>query len=240
MRIQYFAALSGAAVVASVAVLATAAQAASPYFVTGGTTSLTLDNPALTGLGLTYSGSSGTVVPAAGFDYGFNILSPSSNPGAVGTSFTFDYAGAFVPTGGTIEHTGSLQYDVDPALALLSPFEIGDFSIGFDNGSFFVDGFFVTDNVSTGSRLFNLAVNPANASFDGSNLAVTNMSVLFSSEFNDILENASGNFDLNLTGTVIGSAQINATAQAVPTPALLPGLVTFVAAALADRRRRSA
>jgi hypothetical protein len=231
MRITSLVALTGTVMIAST--IAPAVQAATPYQLTGGTTSVTLDNAQLTGLGLTFSSSSGTVAPASGYSYGFGILPPSSNPSAVGSSFTFNYDGGLLtPVGGSIEHTGSLSYSVAPTLALGSPFEIGDFGIGFDGV-----GFNVTDNYSTGTPLFNLAVNPANAILNGSNLSIAG-SLLVSSELNDILENASGNFNLNLTGTTIGSAQINATAAAIPTPALLPAVVGFLGAALKRRQAR--
>jgi hypothetical protein len=228
MYIKSCVALTGAVMIASA--VAPAAEAATLYQLTGGTTSLTLDHSQLAGLGLTFSGQSGTVDPASGYSYGFGILPPSSD--SVGSSFTFDYEGGFFnPASGSIEHTGSLSYAVAESLSLLSPFKIGDFGIGFDGV-----GFSVTDNYSTGTSLFNLAVNPASAILNGSNLTF-NGDLLISSELNDILENASGNFDLNLTGAAIGSAQINATAAVIPTPALLPAVVGFLGAAWAKRRQ---
>lgn len=230
MHTKFFVAFTGAVMIAST--VAPAAQAASPYQLTGGVTSVTLDNSQLAGLGLTFSSQSGTVAPASGYSYGFGILPPSSSSSLVGSSFTFDYDGGFfTPVGGSIEHTGSLSYAVAESLSLLSPLEIGDFGIGFDGV-----GFSVVDNYSTNTPLFNLAVDPASAVLNGANLTLTG-SLLVSSELNEILENASGNFDLNLTGAAIGSAQVNGTAAAIPTPALLPAVVGFLGAAWAKRRQ---
>lgn len=220
------------------------AQAATLYQVTSGVTSLNVDNAALdllSGLGLAFSNSFETVTPAEGFAFGFEILPPTEDSNLVGTDFTFTFdetTQAFAPVGGQIEHTGGLSFEVnsfDPVtnpngLTLFSPLEIGDFSIGFDGG------FFITDNITTGLPLFDLAVNTAPRLSDRT-LLVSSVDVLVSEEFNNVLENASGNFELNLTGARIGSAQINAEAAKVPEPGTVLALVSIAGALLAVRRR---
>jgi hypothetical protein len=223
------------------------AQAATLYQVTSGVTSLNVDTAALdllSGLGLTFSNSFETVTPAEGFAFGFEILPPTEDDSFVGTNFTFTFDSAtqaFAPVGGQIEHTGGLSFEVDAfdpitnpgGLALFSPLEIGDFSIGFDGG------FFITDNITTGLPLFDLVVNAA-PSLNGRTLQVASVDVLVSAEFNDVLENASGNFALDLTGARIGSAQINAEAAKVPEPGTVLALVSVAGALMAVRRRQLA
>ncbi|NJL37149.1 MAG: PEP-CTERM sorting domain-containing protein [Leptolyngbyaceae cyanobacterium SM1_4_3] len=227
---------------ATVAIMPSA-QAATLYQVTSGVTSLNVDTAALdllSGLGLTFSNSFETVTPAEGFIFGFEILPPTEDSSVVGTDFTFtidEATRAFAPVGGQIEHTGGLSFEVDSfdpvtnpgGLALFSPLEIGDFSIGFDGG------FFIADNITTGLPLFDLVVNAA-PSFSDRTLLVSNVDVLVSEEFNDVLENASGNFELNLTGARIGSAQIDAEAAKVPEPGTALALVSVAGALFTVRR----
>lgn len=203
------------------------------YQIQSGTTSLSIDQNLLQSLGLDFTSEVDTTTPAAGFDFGFGIVAPSSD--VLGTDFTFSYddaTSAFTPLSGTIEHTGSLVFDVDTTkLALLSPLEVGDFSIGFDSGNFFV-----RDTFSTGLRLFNLKTNSAPV-FNGKNL-VAGTDVLFSQEFSDALGYAAG-YDLNLAGVKVGQAQISATA--VPEPEANSAIAVLMAAgaALAIKRRHA-
>lgn len=244
MRTNLLVVFLGAA--ASLAVMP-AAQAATLYQIASGTTSLSVDAAALdllSGLGLTFSESFETVSPAEGFAFGFGILPTSEDSSVVGTDFTFTFdetTQAFAPVDGLIEHTGGFGFEVDSydpvtnpdGLALFSPLEIGDFSIGFDGG------FFITDNITTGIPLFDLVVN-ATPSLSDRDLQVSDVDVLVSAEFNDVLENASGNYELNLTGARIGSAQIDAKAYKVPEPGTVLALVSVAGAVLAVRRRKLA
>ena len=191
------------------------------YQVQSGTTSLSLNN-ALSPFGLSYKAD-------------FNILPPSNDPNIVGSSFTFSYddqTKANIPLSGTFEHTGSIAFDVDTTkLALLSPFEIGDFSLGFDNS-----GFYLQDNVSTGLRLFDLVINNA-PTFDGTNLLIENIDVLVSQDFDTLLDNAAGS-DLPLAGFKVGQARGSAIATAVPEPEANVGISLLLAAGMAATIRR--
>lgn len=229
-------------------VLSTApAQAASAiYRVQSGTTSLSVDPAALDlleSLGLTLGGTVDTVTPADGFAVGFEILSPSDDDAVVGSTFDFSFdtaSQAFAPLSGLIEHLGGLSFDVDtydPAtnpdgLALFSPLEIGNFSIGFDGG------FFIADNATTGLPLFDLTVNNAPTLSQG-DFQVTGVDVLVSSNFNALLSNAAGSTDLGLTGAKIGTAQIDASASKVPEPGTIAA-IALAGAAVALKRRRTA
>lgn len=157
----------------------------------------------------------------------FDIIPPSNNPNVVGTNFTFSYddqTKAFTPVSGTIEHTGSVAFDVDQTkLALLSPFEFGDFSLGFDDA-----GFFLRDNVTTGLKLFDLQINNT-PTFDGTNLLIEGADVLVSQDFDSLLDNAAGS-DLPLAGFKVAQAKVNATA--VPEPETNIAVTLLVAAGM--------
>jgi hypothetical protein len=221
----------------TVAVVATVppAQAAEQLDVQSGTTSLKLDSLALNvlrTLGLSLTGAPGTVPPASGFDAGFKILPPSSTTAVVGSSFSFSVDRAtntFSNFAGAIEHSGGLDFTVDEAkLSLLSPLQLGNFSIGFDNG------FFLADNLTVGGLvLFDLVPTSA-PTLAGSSLTLQT-AVKVSAAFNDLLTNAAG-VDPGLTGATIGSARIDA--EAVPEPMTVAG--TFVGGALLALGRRRA
>ena len=235
MRLNHLAVLLGLTTAAMVSTQLPVQAKTSNYQIQSGTTSLSLDQNLLSSLGLNFSSSADTTTPAAGFDLGFSIIPPSADADVVSTNFTFSYddtTSAFTPVSGTIEHSGSVAFDVDTTkLTLLSPLEIGDFSIGFDSGKFSI-----TDKFSTGQPLFNLEIN-SNPVFDGKNLQVTGANVLFSQAFNDVLGNAAG-YDLNLTGVKVGEAQISATA--VPEPETNAAIAVLMAAgAVAIKRRHT-
>jgi hypothetical protein len=223
--------------VATVSIVAQApAQAAEFYTIQSGVTSLSVEPSVLTALssvGLTFSGAFDTVAPASGFGLGFSIVPPSSDPAVLGSSFLFSYdqpTNTFGNFSGTIEHSGGLRFAVDESrLSLLSPLELGNFAIGFD------DGFKLSDNLTVGGLVLFDLIPTAAPTLNGSNFAVTT-SVRVSSAFNDLLTNSAGT-DLGLTGTVIGTAQINA--QAVPEPATMLGLMAGGAFLAANRRRKS-
>ena len=104
--------------------------------VTGGTTSVLLDLPALSAAGLDVSGfSDAAVVPG---DLGPDSVAFPINPrsGTQSTTFVYDFT-SFAPIAGTIEHVGLIYFD--------QQFASGNFSIGYDatratggNSGFFV------------------------------------------------------------------------------------------------------
>ncbi len=210
------------------------------YQVESGVTSLSIDASALEvleSLGLSFNSANNTVTPANGFDFGFDILPRSST--FLGTDFTFNYddvTSVLSPLSGTIEHVGSLLFDVDTEqLTLFSPLEIGNFSIGFDNG------FSIRDTFTTGLPLFDLAVNANPVLEDNKDLQIANVDVLLSQEFADLLTNYVGS-DLSeqLAGTVVGQAQISANVSKVPEPGSVVAILAAASSALAFRRRQKA
>jgi hypothetical protein len=210
------------------------------YQVESGVTSLSIDASALEvleSLGLSFNSANNTVTPANGFDFGFDILPRSST--FLGTDFTFNYddvTSVLSPLSGTIEHVGSLLFDVDTEqLTLFSPLEIGNFSIGFD------EGFSIRDTFTTGLPLFDLAVNANPVLEDNKDLEIANVDVLLSQEFADLLTNYVGS-DLSeqLAGTVVGQAQISANVSKVPEPGSVVAILAAASSALAFRRRQKA
>jgi hypothetical protein len=193
------------------------------YQIQSGTTTLSLDE-ALSSFGLSSK-------------VDFDILPPSNDPNFVGTDFTFSYDDQtkdFTPLSGTIEHTGSVAFDVDTTkLALLSPLEIGDFSLDFDEA-----GFFLQDNVSTGLKLFDIQINNA-PTFDGTNLLIEGADVLVSQDFDTLLDNAAG-YDVQVAGFKVGQAQVSATAVPEPETNIAVSLLLAGGMAVAIKRRHRA
>lgn len=228
MRVHHFVILLGLTTATVVSNGLSVQAAVMTYQIQAGTTSLSLDE-ALLPFGLSYKVD----------NVDFDIIPPSNDPNIVGTNFTFSYddqTNASTPLGGTIEHTGRVTFDVDTTkLALKSPFEIGNFSLGFDEG-----GFFLKDNVSTGLKLFDLQLNSA-PTFDGKNLLIEDEDVLISQDFDSLLDNAAGS-DLPLAGLKVGQAKISATAVAVPEPETNIAVSLLLAAGmgLAIKRRYQA
>ncbi len=228
MRLNSLSALLGLATVAIVAV-APAQAAPSTYQVGSGTTSLQLDKAALdalASLGLKFDSAFGSVPPATGFGLGFAI-----NPD---TDFTFSYDAttqAFVPLGGTIEHSGGIKFAVDEAkLSYPSSLEVGDFSIGFDKG------FFLRDTLTTGLRLFDL-VPTGNPTLSEGVLTVPGFDVKVAQQFNDSLSAATtAGTDLSLTGAKLGTAKL--VAKKVPEPGVVFGLLAVTGTLLAAKGRR--
>jgi len=234
MRLNQLSAILGLTTVAVFSTQLAVQANTTTYQIASGTTSLSLDVNLLESLGLSFSSATDTVTPATGFDFGFGILPPSSNLSVLGTDFTFSYddaTSAFTPLSGTLEHSGSLLFNVDTnKLTLFPTLEIGNFSIGFDGG------FYIRDSFSTGLRLFDLAVN-SNPVLNGTSLQISNVNVLISQEFADLLTNyANPELSANLAGTVVGQAQIDATT--VPEPGSVLAILTAASAALAVNRRR--
>lgn len=234
MRLSSF--TFGFGMAATAALVATApATAAELYQIESGTTSLQVAPAALTllqDLGLTFNTALNTVPAASGYEFGFAIVPPSADSSTIGSTLTFRYdepTQAFSEISGTIEHTGGLSFTVDEdKLSLLSPLQIGNFSIGYANG------FYLADNLTVGGLvLFDLVPTSA-PTFNSGRFSLTT-DVKVASAFNEVLTNALG-VDPGLTGAVVGSAQVNA--QAVPEPATVLGLLAGGALLQASRRRK--
>jgi hypothetical protein len=213
--------LTSVAIVSTVAISESANAAT--FNLTSGVTSVFLDLPTLSSVGLNLTGAAGVVDPvSSNFLVGFPITS--------NTTFRFDFSdtGAITPLGGTIEHSGSVTFN--------NSLTVGNFSIGFDpaRSSATASGFFVRDTITTGAALFDVATidtlsfNPAVAE-SNFNLA---SNLLVSPELAGVLGNA------GLAGAEVGAASINGTA--VPEPMTIIGALTAGGFLAASRRRRAA
>ncbi len=172
---------------------------AANYQIKSGVTSIAEDHEEILrslGLNLTDMNNTAETIPDD-FAFGFNI--------APDTNFTFSDVGGFSQPSGTIKHTGTITFNND--------LTVGNFSVGFaptraiNNAS----GFFLEDTVSLDTILFDLSA-PGSLDFDGKNLTLANVKLLFSPEFANIIG------DSNLAGKFAGTAQINAKVSAVPEP----------------------
>ncbi len=231
MRIAPISALLGLTAFVAVSAPLSAQAAALTYQLDSGITSVNLDTALLSSVGLTLTGAQEVGTPAPGFAVGFDILPRSTDPDILGTSFTFSFdsvTGAFAPLAGTIEHSGSVLFEVAPSLAQSSPLQVGDFSIGFE------DGFFLRDEFSTGLRLFDLAV--GDLSLEDGELTVSKVDLLVSEQFSDALVAAGAPAPIN--GVKVGSAQINAQASKVPEPGTLLAILAAASTALVLKRRQ--
>ncbi len=225
MRVYPIAILLGLTTAIAASTQLSVQAATMTYQIQSGTTTVSLDKATLSPFGLSYK-------------LDFDIIPPSNNPNIVGTDFTFSYddqTKAFTPLSGTIEHTGSVAFNVDTTkLALLSPLEIGDFSLEFDDA-----GYYLRDNVSTGQRLFDLKINNA-PTFDGTNLLIEGADVAVSQDFETILDNAAG-YDVELAGFTVAQARVSANATAVPEPGTnLAIMLVAAGTAVAIKRRHQA
>ncbi|WGV28580.1 hypothetical protein [Halotia branconii] len=172
---------------------------AANYQIQSGVTSIAEDHEEILrslGLNITNMNNTATTIPDD-FAFGFNI--------APDTNFTFSDVGGFSQPSGTIKHTGTITFN--------NELTVGNFSVGFaptraiNNAS----GFFLEDTVSLNTVLFDLSA-PGSLDFDGKNLTLANVQLLFSPEFASIIERP------DLIGEFAGTAQINAKVSAVPEP----------------------
>ncbi len=203
-----------------------AAQAS--VFVNGGQTSVALDFATLeSAASLELSSADPTATAAPGFAVGFAITNS--------TPFTYDID-PFTPLGGSIGHTGSVTFLISGTTDEVT---VGNFDIGFDAGRISetpsLSGFFVEDTFSGLGILFDVGA-PATETFSASAEAFFAEADLFvSPEFAGFLFDA-GLAASDLTGALIGSAQIDA--AVIPEPSLIGGLFGAAALSLVLFRRR--
>jgi hypothetical protein len=207
------------ATVVSTTVMTAPAKAAT-FQLASGVTSVFLDLPTLSTVGLNLTGASNAVPPvSSAYLVGFPITP------ATDFKFSFGDTG-FAPVSGTIEHTGSVTFN-----NLLT---LGNFSIGFDpaRASAIASGFFVKDTITTNAILFDVGI-PSNLSFDDTTLKLDLVAdLLVSPELAGILENSA------LAGAEIGAASING--EAVPEPTTILGALAAGGLITAARRRKMA
>jgi hypothetical protein len=195
MSFSQWASIFGCTTAAFISIAPLQAEAAK-YQIQSGATSVYHDLSFLSNIGLNLTGSNNTVTPInSDFIVGFGI-SPTTN-------FTFSDVGGFSQLSGTIQHTGTVTFNKE--------ITIGNFSVGYDptrainNAS----GLFLKDTVSLNKILFDLSA-PGNMEFDGKNLTIADVKLLFTSDFASILG------DSSLLGQVGGTARIDAKVVEVP------------------------
>lgn len=174
-----------------------------------GKTSVFLDVDLLeTAAGLRLTGASGTAEPATPVDPGAEefIVAFDINDD---TDFQFSFGNTFAPIGGTIEHSGSVTFELleNPGDATGTEIVLGDFTIGFDGEREGASGFFVADTLSLNIPLFDIA-GPA-VDFNDPTLVVSGADLLVSPELAEVLGAP------ELTGAEVGAAQIDASVDSI-------------------------
>lgn len=205
----------------ALALTLTIAAQANAVQVGAGQTSVLLDTTTLSSVGLDLSsvspGIGAGVIPGS-------VAFPINSRSAASLPTTFEYTANDFPGGpfsGTIEHTGSVFFNMDAV-------EVGNFTIGFDAGRVSGDnsGFFVESTTGVAAILFDAQVTGLNEASE--TLLDLEVDLVVSPEFAGFLG------DTGLTGADVGDARIQA---AVPEPATLLAAFTGLAAATLGRRR---
>lgn len=230
MRSSIVPALIGVSTIALTTIAAPAPAAAAVFQAESGVTSVFLNfEEVLSPLGINLVGADNVTTPAEGpFQVGFTIT-PETN-------FTFSHEDGFTPISGTIEHVGSVTLSID---TLADNVTVGNFTIGFDpnRASDTLTGFFVQDTLSLNAILFDITTPPTGFNLTSDELLLGS-GLAISPEFASVLEQLG---KPNLSGAVVGEAQVNANLQAstasVPEPSSILGLLAMGAIAVSGHRR---
>ena len=210
------------AAIISILAISSFAQAAD---VIGGQTNVALDFATIeTATGLALSGVSGDVISPGNIPdsvaFGINPRDAASLP----TTFSYDSSDFLGTFSGTIEHTGSVFFNMDTV-------EVGNFTIGFDGGRAGTDpgdpsGFFVESTTGVAAILFDVV------NIDLPNLVASDAELKIPAELAISNEFATFLNLPNLEGAVVGSALVEGV---VPEPSssllllvALGGLAHFV------------
>ena len=218
MKMQTIA--TGAAVLAL-----SAAASAQTFDVIGGQTSVLLDTGTLSAAASLDLSSVSSDVIAPG-SLGADSVAFGINPrDAASLPTTFSYTDGLGSFGGTIEHTGSVFFNMDSV-------EVGNFTIGFDAARVGGDrsGFFVESTTGIAAILFDVA-SPSSLEATGDGLTI-GADLLVSNEFATFLSDA-GLASSDLTGADVGDARVEGVVPAPATAALLA-----LGGLAATRRRR--
>lgn len=195
--------------------------------VVGGQSNLFLDPAVLGSLGITISGTAGTVPAAPGFTVAYPISARDATPN---TTFSYDPNDFFGTFSGVIEHTGTLTLQ-----SALGTINLGDFTVGYDatRVNAVRSGFFIGDNVDLDAPLFDIAA--ANATIVATPTVLQmNGSLLLS------IEAATGLGNPILAGLNVGNGFVDAV-SAVPEPSSMLMLAGVgVVGTLFARRREKA
>lgn len=211
---------------ATAAAMACCTTAMAQIDVIGGQTSVLLDTDTLSSAASLDLSSVSPDVIAPG-SLGDSSVAFGINPrDAMMMPTTFSYETGLASFGGSIEHTGSVFFNMDSV-------EVGNFSIGFDDGRIGGDrsGFFVASTTGIEAILFDVA-SPSDISATSSGLLIE-ADLLVSSEFSTFLQDA-GLASSDLTGADVGDALVEGVVPA-PATAMLFGVAGL--GAIARRRR---
>ena len=209
------------------AVLAIAAAAnAQTFDVIGGQTSVLLDTDTLSSAASLDLSSVSPDVIAPGSLGGDSVAFGINPRDAMMLPTTFSYTDGLASFGGTIEHTGSVFFNMDTV-------EVGNFTIGYDAGRVGGDrsGFFVQSTTGIAAILFDVASpDTLDATSDGLTIGAD---LLVSNEFATfLLDQRLASVDL--TGADVGDALVEGV---VPAPATAVLLAAAGLGAAARRRR---
>lgn len=187
----------------------TLSSSAATFIVTGGTTSVDLDDATLASIGWSVTGASNTVTPAAGFDVGFEILGSSD----------FSYEDSpFSINGGNIFHVGTVSLSSDGTSVPAMTVSVGDFTIDSSLN--------VIDTATTSAALFTASAQSVQTPSPGA--LIVSGDLLISDALSNVLVG-----DSSLSGADAGDFQVNAVPET--SSAALAGLGML---GLALRRRR--
>lgn len=198
--------------------------------VEAGQTNVALDTATLSSVGLDLSSISMDVIaPGALPDsVAFGINARDAMAPALATTFEYDPTDFLGSFSGTIEHTGSVFFNLDAL-------EVGNFTIGFDaariDGTTDASGFFVTSQTGLTAPLFDVASTGLVVDATDTTLEIAG-DLLVSEELAGVL------MDAGLEGVDVGDFLV----QAVPEPAAsTAGAIALATLALvrAGRRRRA-
>jgi hypothetical protein len=209
------------------AFVSTQGARADVVLVVGGQSNLFLDPAVLASLGITISGTTGTVPPEPGFTVAYPISARDATPN---TTFSYDPNDFFNTFSGVIEHTGTLSLQ-----SPLATINLGNFTVGYDaiRVNALRSGFFIRDGVDLNAPLFDIAA--ANATIVATPTVLQmNGSLLLS------IEAATGLGNPLLAGLNTGFGFVDAV-SAVPEPSSMLMLAGVgVVGTLVARRRAKA
>lgn len=214
------------ALTAAAAAITVCGTAVAQIDVIGGQTSVLLDTATLSSAASLDLSSVSPEVIAPGSLGDMSVAFGINPRDAMMLPTTFSYEPGLAGFGGSIEHTGSVFFNMDSV-------EVGNFTIGFDDtrigGS--RSGFFVASTTGIEAILFDVA-SPRDLSATTSGLRIE-ADLLVSSEFASFLQTA-GLATADLTGADVGDALVEGVVPA-PATAMLFGAAGL--GALARRRR---
>ncbi len=210
--------------------LTTGVATADVVDVVGGQTSVLLDTAMLeSAANLTLNGVSDDVITPGNLGDDSVAFGINARDGDLPTTFSYDPADFLGTFSGTIEHTGTILFELPDE----SKIELGNFTIGFDAARVgdAASGFFVASTFGDVQAILFDVENPSDLQ-PGEEQLVIEGNLLVSPEFATFLLDQ-GLASSDLTGADVGDALVEANVPAPAAAALLA-----IGAAATTRRRR--